>query len=166
MLHDRTLPPNRGEGMNKANVDKTTVDMGTLRLLVVDDETFMRQLIVRLLSEIGIRDISWAEDGAKAVELIGKTREPYDLIVCDLEMPHMNGFDLVRYLRGLDEPRLKRTPVIILTGHSHEGYLHEAVSLGIHGFLTKPISRRKLETRIVSAVTGPPIDPKVLGFDD
>jgi two-component system chemotaxis response regulator CheY len=141
------------------------VDLSILRVLVVDDETFMRQLIVRLLSEIGIRDISWAENGAKALELVTATHEPFDLIVCDLEMPQMSGLEFVRRLRLCDQPRLSTTPVIILTGHSHEGYLHEAVSLSIHGFLTKPVSRRKLETRVIAAVSGPPIDPKVFGPD-
>lgn len=141
------------------------VDMARLRVLIVDDEMFMRQLVVRLLSEIGVGHVTWAEDGAKAIEAIEKASAPFHAVVCDLEMPVMNGFAFIRHLREHSDPKLSRLPVIVLSGHTQESYLKEAVALGIHGFLAKPISRRKLESRLAAAINGPPIDPTVLGLD-
>ncbi len=137
------------------------LDVNTMRVLVVDDEVFMRKLVVRLASEIGIKEIDMAEDGHQAMDLVMRSRTPYDLIICDLEMPVMNGFEFVRFLRTKAPKNHRRAPVIILTGHSSSENLQEAVDLGINGFLVKPVSRQKLESRMIAAITRPPIGAKI-----
>jgi len=146
----------------------TDIDITRLRVLVIDDEAFMRTLVVRVLNELGITQVTAAEDGADALERLSTTARNFELIICDLEMPNMDGFAFVRELRsqpGDTESGLSPCadiPVLILTGHSEEDVVHDALGLGIHGYLVKPISRGALEARIQIAMTSPPIDPMKL----
>jgi len=134
-------------------------DFGSLKVLIVDDEAFMRTLIVRILSEIGISDVQTARDGAEALRLIGERNTVPNIIICDLEMPEMDGFEFVRRLRANDSPVLQSLPVLIVTGHAEPANVYDAVNAGIHGYLVKPISKKALEGRITAALTSPPIDP-------
>jgi two-component system, chemotaxis family, chemotaxis protein CheY len=138
------------------------VDISKLSFLVIDDEPFMLKLVTRLLEEFGAKTILSAENGAEGLEVLKASHGNIDLVICDLEMPTMNGFDFVRNLRPSPDILNPQVPVLILTGHAYQESLQEAVELGIHGFLAKPVSRAALESRIVSAVTSPPIDPKIL----
>jgi len=138
------------------------VDIKNLRILVIDDEDFIRRLIARVLYELEINNVTEARDGAEALKFIKQTPAGFDAIICDLEMPNMNGIEFVRNLRSDDDVSKSQTPVLILTGHSMEGKIKEVVELGIHGFLAKPVSKGTLEKRLIDAVTSPPIDPKIL----
>ena len=140
----------------------TRINMKTLRVLVIDDEPFMLQMIVRLLNELEILEVATAKTGSEGLKDVEQSRKDFDLIICDLEMPTMNGFEFVEELQKSTDSISARTPVIILTGHSHEQAVRNAVELGIHGFLTKPLSEGALKKKIISALTSPPIDPEVL----
>ena len=140
----------------------SNVTLKNLRLLVIDDEDFIRRLIVRVLYDLEIDGVIEARDGIEALKFVKMAPTGFDAIICDLEMPNMNGIDFVRQLRGDANVSISRTPVLILTGHSMEGKIKEVVELGIHGFLAKPVSKGTLEKRLIDAVTSPPIDPKVL----
>ena len=138
------------------------INFKDLHVLVIDDEEFTRKLIARLLYELEVHDVTVAKDGAEALSLIKQIRKSVDVIFCDLDMPNMNGLEFVRRLRNDPDVPVPNTPVLILTGHSEEENVQGAVELGIHGFLAKPISMGLLEKRIATALTSPPIDPKVL----
>jgi CheY-like chemotaxis protein len=122
----------------------------------------MLQLIVRMLNDLEISEVTTAKNGSEGLTEVEQSRKDFDLIICDLEMPMMNGFEFVDDLRKSTDTVSARTPVIILTGHSHEQAVRNAVELGIHGFLAKPLTEGALEKKIVSALTSPPIDPEVL----
>jgi two-component system chemotaxis response regulator CheY len=130
------------------------VEFERLNVLIIDDEPFMRQLIIRVLGEIGVSRIDTAEDGAEGMGKVSITRHPYDLIFCDLEMPKMNGLQFVKRLRELERPDLANIPVLIVTGHSDEKNVHTAIELGIQGFLIKPISKMAVQKRINMALAG------------
>jgi len=138
------------------------VDLKSLRILVIDDEDFIRRLIARVLYELEINNVTEARDGGEALKFIKQSPTGFDAIICDLEMPNVNGIEFVRQLRSDDDVSKSQTPVLILTGHSMEGKIKEVVELGIHGFLAKPVSKGTLEKRLIDAVTSPPIDPKIL----
>ena len=140
----------------------STTDMSSLYILVIDDEPFIRQLIGRMLNELKVKHIIEAEDGFDGLSKVRQWRKGFDVIICDLEMPNMNGFEFVRQLRADKNISNPGVPVLILTGHSDEDSLQESVKLGIHGFLTKPVSKANLEKRIMSAINSPPIDPRIL----
>ena len=136
-----------------------TVDMGSLNILVIDDEQFMCKLIERLLRDLGVNEIDLANDGEQGLKKISAET---DLIICDLEMPNMNGFEFVHWLRNNPKGPKPSVPVLIVTGHGEEDAVRGAINLGINGYLVKPVSKHALESRIVKAVTTPMIDPKLL----
>lgn len=134
------------------------IDFTKLRILVIDDLPFTRQLIVRLVEELGVKKVSVAADGAKGLTIFDDSVEGFDLIICDLEMPNMDGFEFVRKLRQKATNHNAGVPVLIVTGHSEPGVVHRAVESGIHGYLMKPVSKQALEKRIIAALKSPVID--------
>ena len=84
-----------------------------------------------------------------------------DLVICDLEMPEMDGFAFVRRLRAM-VGEVSKLPVLILTGHNEEKSVRDAVELGIDGYLLKPVSGKDLEQKINEAILSPMIDPDSL----
>jgi len=104
---------------------------GRPRLLVVDDEAAIRDLLSKTLA-LAEYDVDLAPDGRTALERLRII--PYDLLITDLKMPGVDGLAVIREAR-----RLKADiPVIIITGFSTEASAIEAVNLGVSGYLTKP----------------------------
>jgi len=117
------------------------------RVLVVEDDESMRELLRLHLSAAGY-DVVTAEDGIAAGYAVLKA--PPDLIICDIEMPNMDGFQLVGALRA--DRSLPKFPVIFLTS-SHEGDAR-ARELGACAFLTKPVLADWLLTAVRQALDG------------
>ena len=128
------------------------MDWKILHILVIDDEIFVQKLIERILKEIGIGMVSLAEHGAKAIEMLNETTDPPDIILCDLEMPEMNGFRFVASLRSSKNPDLCNIPVVIVTGHNDENTIATASKFKINGFVVKPMSKATLSQRLESAL--------------
>jgi len=101
------------------------------RVLVVDDESSIRDLLAKTLA-LAEYDVDVAPDGRSALERM--RLYPYDLLIADLKMPGMDGLTVIR-----EAKRYKSDlPVIIITGFSTESSAIEAVNLGVAGYLTKP----------------------------
>lgn len=104
---------------------------GRPRILVVDDESSIRDLLAKTLA-LAEYDVDTASDGRSALERL--RLYPYDLLIADLKMPGIDGLSVIR-----EAKRLKSDlPVIIITGYSTETAAIEAVNLGVSGYLTKP----------------------------
>ncbi len=127
-----TQRPSRGEWMPQMGVsDKPQARGGRPRVLVVDDESSIRELLAKTLA-LAEYDVDTAPDGRAALERLRLGH--YDLLIADLKMPGMDGLTLIR-----EAKRLKADiPVIIITGFSTESSAIEAVNLGVAGYLTKP----------------------------
>lgn len=138
------------------------IDFGKLRILVIDDEAFTRQIIERILYELGIENVTMATDGIDGMAKFSKTNDNFDLVTCDLKMPNMDGVEFVKRLRENTELPNTDVPILIITGHSGEDSVQTAVEAGIHGYLVKPISKDQLEKRIIAALKGQRIDKKML----
>jgi chemosensory pili system protein ChpA (sensor histidine kinase/response regulator) len=109
------------------------------RALVVDDSRAIREAMTSMLGREGwIVDV--AEDGARALQMTRQLR--YDLVVTDLEMPEVNGFELITRLRKDD--RFKTTPIVIITSRANPEHRRRAKDLGVRALVAKPITRRKL----------------------
>ena len=104
---------------------------GRPRILVVDDEASIRDLLSKTLA-LAEYDVDLAPDGRSALDRLRIT--PYDLLITDLKMPGVDGLTVIREGRRL-RPDI---PVIIITGYSTEASAIEAVNLGVSGYLTKP----------------------------
>ena len=101
------------------------------RVLVVDDEASIRDLLAKTLA-LAEYDVDVAADGRSALERM--RLYPYDLLIADLRMPGMDGLTVIR-----EAKRYKADlPVLIITGYSTESSAIEAVNLGVAGYLTKP----------------------------
>lgn len=121
------------------------VDLGSAplvlagRALVVDDSRAIREAMTSMLAREGwIVDV--AEDGAHALALTRQSR--YDLVVTDLEMPELDGFELIARLRR--DARFEDTPIVIITSRSSPEYRRRARELGVRALVAKPVTRRKL----------------------
>jgi CheY-like chemotaxis protein len=124
-----------------------------LSLLVVDDNPFMRNLVRSLLLGIGVKTIHEAGDGVTALDMI-RTIKP-DVVVLDLEMPLLNGPELVRIVRSPGVFPAPDVPIIVLTAHGERRRIVEAARLGINEFLCKPVSAKALHDRLLSILLKP-----------
>jgi CheY-like chemotaxis protein len=124
-----------------------------LRVLLIDDQKTMRNIMRELLHQIGIYDVDEAEDGAVALEFLRDYVTPFpDLIICDLHMEHMDGIEFCNAVRRDKTLRNQGVPVVILTG-DHDPLLHEvAEQVGAVSVVTKPITAVALKQLISDKV--------------
>jgi CheY-like chemotaxis protein len=118
------------------------------RILLVEDYITNQQVAEMHLSSAGYQ-VDIAEDGRKAVELAASN--VYDLILMDLEMPGMDGFDAAREIRRIERSRngeAKRIPIIALTAHALKGQETSCREVGMDDFMTKPLRRKPLLDRV------------------
>lgn len=113
-------------------------------VLVIDDEPYIGR-IIQLKLETGPYQVEVCADARSALEML-RSELPIDLILLDIMMPHLNGFEVLTELRRL--PHRCDTPVIMLTAKGQETDRAQARSLGASDFLTKPFSPKKLLARI------------------
>jgi two-component system chemotaxis response regulator CheY len=118
------------------------------RVLVIDDEHYTRKVIRGLLMSIGIQRIFEADDGMAGVEAI-KSIVP-DIVLLDWEMPGLGGADVMRIVRSPDTFPCPDVPIIMLTGHAERSIVMDAIRLGVHEYLLKPVSSQALLARILS----------------
>ena len=123
--------PRGARGAGAASARAVSPPAGRPRVLIVDDEASIRDLLSKTLA-LAEYDVDLAPDGRSALERLRII--PYDLLITDLKMPGVDGLAVIREAR-----RLKADiPVIIITGFSTEASAIEAVNLGVSGYLTKP----------------------------
>lgn len=128
-------------------------DFSSLKVLVVEDCKFMRQVLGRLLGVFEITDIIFASDGDDAFKKLRS--HAVDLVFCDWEMAPVDGPTFVRSLRLDPESPAPYLPVIMLTGYTEESKVLAARDFGITEFLAKPVAARTLHQRLVSIVERP-----------
>lgn len=139
--------------MSTAGID--ALDTRTIKILVIDDEQFMRNMLVRLLEDLGFQHISEAANGIEGLRIVLEMGQELGLVICDLDMPSMNGFDFVRLLRVLPDSSHPSVPVLIVSGYSQEENVRTIADLGINGFLVKPVTVEELRERVPNAVLSP-----------
>jgi CheY-like chemotaxis protein len=120
------------------------------RVLVVDDSSFMHGVLLRALSSLGYRDVDPVYSGHQALSRLGK--DEFGLIICDYEMRLMNGYDLMRELRG--HPRYRRIPFVLMTTKEPEIALTAEARDILKRTLLKPFSVEKL-ARAIEQALGP-----------
>ncbi|MBI3207959.1 MAG: response regulator [Candidatus Solibacter usitatus] len=122
-------------------MEPRTAAVRQLSVLIVDDSPTVRRALVNLAASAGWISHA-AKDGLEAVEMLhGGSVEP-DVILTDIEMPRMDGFDLVSSVRGMKQ--YKRTPVVMLTSRAGEKHRKRARELGVDAYLVKPFQDEEL----------------------
>ena len=111
-----------------------------LNILVVDDSKVMREMIVACLRGVDGLEFSQAASGLEAIERLSLT--PCDLMLLDLNMPDIGGFEVVEFVRSQDQ--LKQLPIIVVTTRGEEATRTRALALGASSFMTKPFQPEAL----------------------
>ena len=108
-------------------------------ILLVEDNELNREIAVEILNEYGFL-VDTAENGAEAVEKV-KNSEPgnYDLVLMDVQMPVMNGYEATKQIRALDDPALAGITILAMTANAFDEDRKKALKCGMDGFLSKPI---------------------------
>ncbi|MBS0335743.1 MAG: Hpt domain-containing protein [Proteobacteria bacterium] len=116
-------------------------------VMVVDDSLTVRKITGRLLAREGYRVVT-ARDGVEALELLAESVP--DVMLVDVEMPRMDGFDLTRNVRA--DARLKGVPIIMITSRTADKHRNYATELGVNVFLGKPYQEEELLSHIAAFV--------------
>ncbi|MBI3702839.1 MAG: response regulator [Rhizobiales bacterium] len=136
-----------------ADVRALATIFAATKVLVVDDEHYMRKVVRTLLISIGVRTIYEAANGAAGLELIRSVGP--DVVIVDWEMPGIDGAEFVRMVRSPDIFPFPNVPIIMLTGHGERSRVIESVQVGVNEFLLKPVSSKALQDRMVAVLTNP-----------
>lgn len=125
----------------------------SLHLLIVDDNVHMRHIIETLIRALGVRRVSLVSDGDEALGLLRSV--PVDIVLCDLEMDHLNGLEFIRKVRVNDASPNPYVPIIVVSGHTDKRSVIKARDAGAHEFLAKPISAKELYSRLIAVIERP-----------
>jgi DNA-binding response OmpR family regulator len=124
-----------------------------LKVLVVDDEHYMRKVTRTILNAIGVKTVLEASDGISGLEM-ARAHFP-DLMIIDWEMPLIDGAQVVRMIRTPGEFPAPDMPIIMLSAHSDHWRVVESARIGANEFVRKPVSISTLESRIVAVIDRP-----------
>jgi two-component system chemotaxis response regulator CheY len=120
-----------------------------LRIIVVDDMSTSRGLITQALDEVGIRQVESAADGMSALQRIATW--PVHLVISDMNMPGMNGLQLLHALRT--NPKTKQVGFLLITGKADRQIIETGKKLGMNNFLAKPFQPKDL-VHAIEAIAG------------
>jgi chemosensory pili system protein ChpA (sensor histidine kinase/response regulator) len=120
---------------------------GPRRVLLVDDSISVRRFVGQMLEKAGF-DVTTAADGADAITRIGAAE--FDLVITDLEMPRVNGYELIDDLRR--RPSTRAMPVIVLTTRAGEKHVALARQLGVEHYVTKPVEEQTCVALVASVL--------------
>jgi two-component system, chemotaxis family, chemotaxis protein CheY len=115
-----------------------------LKFLIVDDFSTMRRIVRGLLKEMGCNNAEEAEDGAIALGML--KAQKFDFVVSDINMPNMNGFDLLKAVKAEDS--LKHIPVLMVTAEARKEDIVLAAQSGAAGYIVKPFTKATLEEKV------------------
>lgn len=118
------------------------------RILLAEDQQIMRDTQCRLLNAMGFQQVTAVHNGQEAWDALCTLH--YDLVLCDWNMPKINGLDL--FLRTRGKPDMQHIPFIMITGENAVDQVHKALAAGISDFIIKPFSAALLHDRIQRAL--------------
>ena len=124
----------------------TTTD---LRFLIVDDFSTMRRILLGLLKEMGCTNADEADDGAVALAML--KAQKFDFVVSDINMPNMNGFELLKNVKA--DEALKSIPFLMVTAEARKEDIVRAAQDGAAGYIVKPFTKATLEEKVQKIMT-------------
>jgi len=116
-----------------------------LKFLIVDDFSTMRRIVRNLLKEAGYANADEAEDGVVALQKL--QGGGFDFVVSDINMPNMNGFELLKAIRA--DAAMKALPVLMITAEARKEDIVLAAQTGASGYIVKPFTKATLEEKVV-----------------
>jgi CheY-like chemotaxis protein/HPt (histidine-containing phosphotransfer) domain-containing protein len=146
-----------------------------LSVLLAEDHPVNQKVAVRMLEGLG-HSVVVAHDGAQALRAL-RSRD-FDVVLMDVQMPEMDGFEAVRAIRAAEAGTARRLPVLALTAHAMQGDRQRCLDAGFDGYLPKPVRRAELEEALAAIVArdrgpagdgddpGPPAPPEAADSPD
>ena len=120
-------------------------DPSQLKFLIVDDFSTMRRIVRGLLKEMGCLHTAEAEDGSVALSMLRANR--FDFVVSDINMPVMNGFELLQAIKA--DEALRHLPVLMVTAEARKEDIVLAAQSGAAGYIVKPFTKATLEEKVM-----------------
>ena len=117
-----------------------------MKFLIVDDFSTMRRIVRGLLKESGFNNAEEAEDGVMALQKLRNDR--FDFVVSDINMPKMNGFELLAQIKA--DETLKHLPVLMVTAEARKEDIVQAAQGGAAGYIVKPFTKATLEDKLTN----------------
>jgi len=121
--------------------------MNKVRALIVDDSSVMRKIVERSLRQAGIDLSEVREAGNGAEGLSSLTDSGVDLILCDINMPVMDGIEFLRQLQTVQNA--KGVPVVMITTEGSESHVVQALSIGARGYIRKPFTADQVKEHVI-----------------
>jgi two-component system chemotaxis response regulator CheY len=121
--------------------------MNSIRALIVDDSSVMRKIVERALRQAGIDISSLFEAGNGAEALAALAENRVDLILCDINMPVMDGLEFVKQLSTVESA--KGVPVVMITTEGSESHVVQAISAGARGYIRKPFTAEQVKEHVL-----------------
>ena len=126
--------------------------MTKVRALIVDDSSVMRKIVERSLRQAGLDLVEVREAGNGAEGLAALSQTGVDLILCDINMPVMDGIEFLRQLQSV--PNAKGVPVVMITTEGSESHVVQALSVGARGYIRKPFTPEQVKEHVVPLLEG------------
>jgi CheY-like chemotaxis protein len=135
-----------GDASTAAGVGSTGLAAGsdrahTLRILVAEDNPVNQVLARRILERRG-HEVKLAGTGREALDLA--TREPFDVVLMDVQMPEMDGFEAARAIRAAEASSVQHLPIVAMTAHAMKGDRERCIEAGMDNYIAKPIQASAL----------------------
>jgi two-component system, chemotaxis family, chemotaxis protein CheY len=123
-----------------------------IRALIIDDSSVMRKIVERSLRQAGIdlAPVLEAGNGAEALAVLKDNQ--VDLILCDVNMPVMDGLEFIKQLPGV--ANAKDVPVVMITTEGSESHVVQALSSGARGYIRKPFTPEQVREHVVPVLAG------------
>ena len=126
------------------------INFSQFKALLIEDNDFVRFMIKKHLLGFGFNEVFEACNGQDGLEALDK--QAPDLVICDIKMEPLDGFEFLRYVRSLSTP-IARLPIIFLTSLADEGDVKKAMALEIDAYLLKPVMPNHLKRKIETLMT-------------
>lgn len=129
---------------NVETIDDSKIDFSGKRILLVEDNQLNQEIAVTLLEEMGLI-VETVDDGTAAVETMDKAFSgQFDLILMDIQMPFMDGYEATRRIRKMKNRKNANIPIVAMTANVFSTDQEKALACGMNGYLTKPVNIKKI----------------------
>lgn len=139
--------------LSPASAQEVSLKAAALKVLVIEDDDFTRKLTLQVLRDLGHSNVVDVDSPTAAIELLNV--HAFDLVITDINMPGMNGLQLIQKIRAGKTCAKPETRVVVLTSFSQTEILSSALALDINGFLVKPIIPALVEEKLTQALSEP-----------
>jgi CheY-like chemotaxis protein len=129
---------------HSANAELDTEKFKGKKILLAEDNELNAEIAIEILTEVGF-EVDRAEDGQICVDMLQRAEDYfYDVILMDIQMPNLNGYEATKAIRAMNEPAKADIPIIAMTANAFEEDKRDAQRAGMNGHLAKPINVREL----------------------